>query len=179
MFTNNWNTWVRGFFIGKAVRTFKDWSGTTKDPTANNGYIEPGYLAPKILYSAMNTLVTKIANDMGTGVVFGTGDREPTADDYTISGNVVSGISATINRTYEDADDAVRITSVFTITNNNSSEVTIKEAALFAAITWYTTSVQNARMMIARMLLESPVTIPAGGVGQVTVSVDVNAPYVS
>ena len=179
MFTNNWNTWVRGFFIGKAVRTFKDWSGATKDPTANNGYIASSYASPSVLYSAMNQLGTKISNDMGSGVVFGTGDVEPTADDYTISGNVVSEISATVNRTYEDADNALRITSVFTITNNNSSEVTIKEAALFIEAVWYTTSSQRAKMMIARMLLESPVTIPAGGVGQVTVSVDVNAPYVS
>lgn len=114
-----------------------------------------------------------LTSNAGEGVLFGDGNTTPTYDDYYLSGNIVTGFKSTSNVTSEtDENGGVTLTSVFTITNNGSEDITIKEVCYFG----YYGSGATQRCMLDRTVLDSPVTIPTGGVGQVTYSITINIP---
>lgn len=99
------------------------------------------------------------------GTVFGNGDTPPALEDYKLSGNVITGISATavVNCVYEA--NGITTTATYTITNNNSESVTIKEIGVC------TNTSSTNYVLVERTVLESPVTIEPGGVGQVTYTI--------
>lgn len=109
-------------------------------------------------------------------VVLGDGSDEPKIDDYKLSGNIITGISSTVSRNVStDGDDAI-ISSVFTVTNNNSNDITISEVAYCGNVCGISTG--GAAGLFERTVLESPITIPAGGVGQVTYTIRIKHPTV-
>lgn len=57
-----------------------------------------------------------------------------------------------------------------TITNNNETDITIGEVGIV-----YQTG-SSYSVLFERTVLESPITIPAGGVGQVTYTIRMNYP---
>ena len=97
------------------------------------------------------------------GVIFGDGDTPPTVDDYKLSGNVITGLTGSCTQTCEHDDEQRSVTSVWTLTNNNENDVTIRECAILVGF--------NYQTIIERSVLDTPVTIPAGGIGQVTYTV--------
>ena len=101
------------------------------------------------------------------GVVFGDGDTPATAEDYKLAGNIITGFVATVNLSRSINDGLAQIVATYTI--NASSEVTIKEIAAFA-------SSGNGNYIVDRTVLDTPVTIPAGGVGQVEYTITFNYP---
>ena len=113
------------------------------------------------------------------GVVFGNGTVEPSADDYKLSGSIVSsklGVTARVTRNADD--DGCTNIAVFTITNNGSSAVTISEVALFDKF-FYTQSndtLSSTYAMLDRTLLDAPLVIPAGDVGLITYTIRINFP---
>lgn len=127
-------------------------------------------------------------SDTASGVYFGDGDSPVTGEDFFLAGNVVSGYAYTskvsvtnvANGNGYDELTGVTITSVFTITNNNAEDITIKEACLctpmgaLSKTSYGLSSVYN--VAVDRTVLDSPVTIPAGGVGQVTYEITVKYP---
>ena len=102
------------------------------------------------------------------GVVFGDGDTPATAEDYKLAGNIITGITANANLTRSINNGVAQIVAIYTITA--SSEVTIKE------ITAFTTSGGSDYYIVDRTVLDTPVTIPAGGVGQVVYTITFNYP---
>lgn len=121
-------------------------------------------------FGKMTTILTSYN---GYGVVFGDGTTEVSKDDNKLSGNVITTISGTAV-SQDTCDDAQAIKStLFTITNTGTEPVTISEIGYFGAVgfkTFYT----NA--MFERTLLETPVTIPPGGVGRVIYTIRLNYP---
>ena len=103
------------------------------------------------------------------GVVFGDGDTPATAEDYKLAGNIITGITANANLTRSINNGVAQIVAIYTITA--SSEVTIKEIAAFT-----TSGSSSSYYIVDRTVLDTPVTIPAGGVGQVVYTITFNYP---
>lgn len=103
------------------------------------------------------------------GVCFGNGNTPATENDYCMAGEllVTYGYSQNVEKSKS------RITYVYTITNNESEPFTICEVGLIT----YTQRVKTGfgayqrAILLDRTVLESPITIPAGGVGQVTYTI--------
>lgn len=115
-------------------------------------------------------------------VFFGTGSISPTIDDYRLSGDTVTGYTSSNYSKDEYAEDGTfaKRTITYTITNNNTEPVTIGEIGIFICATWTTSRSSDKYIyttypyLLERTVLESPITIPAGGVGQVTYSITEN-----
>ena len=109
------------------------------------------------------------------GVIFGTGNTPPTIDDTTLSGNLVSGFSYNSNVSAEHGADSVTLTALYTVTNNNAEAITISEVAIIANLK-NNDSLAMYKALLDRTVLDTPVTIPAGGVGQVEYTITFNLP---
>lgn len=107
------------------------------------------------------------------GVSFGTGNTAPTMDDYGLSGDLITTLTATSAAAREAGTGDVSI--VYTLTNSGSSEITIREVAWFG-YSYIKESGSWFSAMYDRTVLDTPVTIPAGGVGQVTYTICAEMP---
>lgn len=143
--------------ITNSGHAFLTWASTTDSEwTASMGHIR-----------------TSLSNSCG--VILGDGDTPPTSDDYRLAGNIVKGFS--YNKTLGSvvSGTAVTVKAVYTITNGNSTEITIKEIGLLGAAT-STPSSSSSKILLDRTVLDTPVTIPAGGIGQVEYTITFNLP---
>ena len=115
-----------------------------------------------------------------SGIQFGTGTTPPTFDDYKLSGSIIAGLTGTLTKDcVNDEDGNFVITISATLTNTNSTDVTIGEIGYSRSFTGRgTTGNSNAYayILIDRTVLDTPVTIPAGGIGQVTYTIRMNYP---
>lgn len=131
---------------------------------------------------SQNNVDSSSSNSVGSypRVFFGTGNTAATIDDYKFVGDVVQNItySYTNNSTYEDDGSSSTISFNYTVTNNNATEITIGEIGIFAEAVWMTAANKytHHHYMYERTALESPITIPAGGVGQVTYNIRMDYP---
>lgn len=116
------------------------------------------------------------------GVVFGNGTDPESIDSYTMSGDILTKYTATCTRTLTYADGQTEIKYDYTITNNEDTDFTISEIGLLGyAYQDYKPSTYSHyyyyyNILFERTLLETPVTIPAGGVGQVSYTLRMNYP---
>jgi hypothetical protein len=103
----------------------------------------------------------------------GNGNAPPTYDDYCLAGDVFSTFAYSADRVQTHDESGAGTKVVFTITNTGEEDFTISEIGMFAPA-----SINNIRksVMYERTVLDPPVTIPAGGVGQVTYTVRMNYP---
>lgn len=109
-----------------------------------------------------------------TGVIIGSGTTPPTIDDYRLENRItLSGITATGSVSTESDGDGAAVTSLLTIVNNSGQEITIGECGLF---TNNGSSGDAYCALIERTVLDSPITIPNGGVGQLTYTVRMRYP---
>ena len=117
------------------------------------------------------------------GVVFGTGTGTPTVDDTTLFGSHITAITAS-NTTTAVSNSAnsekSTLTCVYTITNNTSSDITIGEVGLVAEVKGKSSSKTfYGATLYEHSVLDTPITIPAGGVGQVTYAISMDYPTFS
>ena len=121
----------------------------------------------------------KSANS-SNGVVLGNGDTPPTFEDYTLAGDLISNFVFTASvSTLKTDGSGVTIRALYTITNNNSSEITIKEIGLIVNGTQFNSGSgpdAKNKIILDRTVLDTPVTIPAGGIGQVVYTITFNLP---
>lgn len=110
------------------------------------------------------------------GVVFGTGTTPPTKDDYCLSGTLLKNFSysAAVSTTYDDT--GITLTAIYTITNAGSDDMTIGEIGLMGNMCNASNSWPERKGFIERTVLDTPVTIPAGGICQVTYTIRANYP---
>lgn len=173
MFTRNWYK-ALGAEMSRVNDTFQSVTGTTQTLSAS------AYLF-NIKLNEDNRYVPSIykvrtALDSGGGVIFGTGNAIPTIDDTTLSGDLVSGFSYNSNVSAERGEDGVTLTALYTVINNNAEEITISEVALIANL--YNNNTQAMyKGLLDRTVLDTPVTIPAGGVGQVEYTITFKYPW--
>ncbi len=115
------------------------------------------------------------------GVCFGDGDTPPTPADLNISGNAFSTYTASYKlSTGVDDSGHLYVKAQYTITNTGDEAFTIKEIGLFA-----TPSLNKGpdiavsgsfSILLDRTILDTPVIIPAGGIGQVEYTITFNLP---
>lgn len=104
-----------------------------------------------------------LQNNSRGQIVFGNGTAEPTLDDYTISGEMLSALTVQAGTSMIDyLDDGVKATRVIIIQNNTSSNFTISEVA------WFN---QSTPCLMDRTLLETPLTLAPGGAGQINYTI--------
>lgn len=143
----------------------------------------------KTLYSNVSNVATSFScdycmgrvltslNTASPGVCFGDGTTPVTKNDYKLSGNIITTISTSVNKTFTSDDDngGGTLSAVYTITNTGNNAITISEIGLFNY--WYHTNYSNySTFLLERTLLDRPITIEAGGVGQVTYSISTKYP---
>ena len=126
------------------------------------------------------TLLSKLQTSANSsnGVVLGDGDTPPTFEDYSLAGNTISNFTFTASMSTLKTDDSgATIRALYTITNNNSVEITIKELCLIVNATQYSgANDASNKIVLERTVLDTPVTIPAGGIGQVEYTITFNLP---
>jgi hypothetical protein len=116
-------------------------------------------------------LMSNVRTNYGYGgVVFGTGDTAPTFDDYKLSGDLVTTMSASASVVVTTEDDGYTYVATYTIANTGSADITIKEVGLILQ------GRSNSSFLIERTVLDSPLTISVGGVGQLVYTIRMNYP---
>lgn len=117
---------------------------------------------------------------LSAGVVLGSGNAPASFDDLTLSGEPISGFTSSKTLTQTYGEDYYECTAEYTVTNNNDFDITVGEIGLFITITsqsaQYNATYKYYPVLLERTALESPITIPAGGVGQITYTVRTNLP---
>lgn len=176
MFLKNWyNALGQAMSAANATTTYVNTSGSefTQNNSIDVNVVKIGDYSDTSNYSpSMRNVRTTISSY--TGVIFGSGTTPPTIDDYKLSGDIITTISAAVNHTFTTDDDGSCYQCLYTITNTGTSEITIGEVALFAGAA----SSSSKKFLVERTVLDSPVTIPAGGIGQVTYAIRLNYPAV-
>ena len=172
MFTRNWYS-VLAKEISNGDVPYTVYTGTTytgKPATRLNIYENSSVYA----YTPTMCQLRKKTTDYG-GVVLGDGTTPPTIDDYKLSGNVISGFTYTKALTITNDESGVTLSCLFTITNTSDIGFTIGELGLLASVASgsYT---EATKILLERTVLDTPVSIPAGGIGQVTYTIRINHP---
>lgn len=108
-----------------------------------------------------------------SGIVIGTGNAAPTIEDYAFSGDIITTFAYSITQTFASDEDGAELTDVLTITNTGSADFTIREIGIVGNPS---SSGNQKSMLLERTVLDTPVTIPAGGVGQVTYTIRMDYP---
>lgn len=166
MFTLNWYKALGVGISGKYI-SLTNTSGGTGCAVYNSTSVS------NMIYDAFNN-GGKASYTGGSNktpyIVFGTGNEPPTLSDIKLSGSVVSGITVTHTFSGTRADDGTNeITGIFTIANGNTTDITIGEVG----VVYYD---GKAAVLYERTVLDNPVTIAAGGVGQVTYTIRMSLP---
>ena len=176
MLTKNYNRLLAYLFARNLEIKAKNYSGTDISFAANaaNQGIVLGWGAEdgSVYAASMANLKTTLSNY--GGVILGDGDTPPTSDDYKLAGNIVTGFDYSKTLTRVVSETAVTATAVYTITNANSTEINIKEIGLIGNA--HSNAGSSKIFLLDRTVLDTPVTIPAGGVGQVEYTITFNLP---
>ena len=172
MFTKNWYILQSLHMLADSKQQLTDLKPLDWDGQSKTKYYP--YKTSVSIQAAINSIKTDSANHV-QGVLFGTGDTPASLDDYKLAGDMIQNIAATISKTYSYSEAQPSLKAVYTITNNNAAAITIKEVALNVQYT-RTSSGGTSGCVIDRTVLDTPVTIPAGGVGQVVYTITFNYP---
>ena len=156
--------------------------------TIFNGYDQPryvdlglvkinGYRSENILYSneyryqSMVQYNAKIRQFNGVRVGIGTGQIQPS--DYCLFNDITSGIG---NLEFEVIHSTLdnKFSSIINISgiNNTGSERTITELGITKTFIINSDGTQGAPIMLAKLLLDRPVTVPANGAFAFTIEWD-------
>lgn len=204
MFTRNFWKFQAAYMLGKeeeicGSKTVQpNWitvDGTTGKPVYVSSYEYHGYNNYMTLSDFRKALAYPTFADVSVnrtgatsgsslissyGVLFGSGNEPATIDDVKLSGESVLNCTCSYSEdnSYENDGSNGTVRYTYTITNNNDTEVTIGEIGIFTE--WYAetayNSFSNFFVMQERTALETPITIPAGGVGQVTYTIKMEYP---
>lgn len=138
------------------------------------GYNNNGLCCPSMYVVRQN--YTTSSNGGTGGVIFGTGSTPPSIDDYCLSGEIVTGFNWTVSVNKTESDSGVSVKAIYTITNGNSESITIREVALMSSLNGNYIGEAYCGL-IERTVLDTPVTIPAGGIGQVEYTITFKYPW--
>lgn len=179
MFTNNWYK-VLAATMGIATTKYITMAGNEESVRTDTGYksLQVGYNPGSQTDPNIPSMyVIKTNTDGGGGVIFGTGSKPASVEDIALSGEMVTTLSASAIVTKNVDDGGVTLEAVYTINNTGSSPITIGEIGLIAQASQGTNYTNGyIKALLEHTVLETPVTIPAGGVGQVTYTIRMDYP---
>lgn len=124
-------------------------------------------------FSKISNVLSEVAWSSSSGVAFGNGTGNVSADDYALFGNVIKNLTYNVAVSVERDGDTLIKQAIFTITNGNAEEVTISEVGYFGNCRVSHNS-NWCMILLDHTLLDEPITIPAGGIGQVTYTITFN-----
>lgn len=180
MFTRNW--YVAQSKTCAGINTVKDYDfvnvnggGATGGSWSAGSIVNLGGTTDSNYVPAISKLRTSYTSY--GGVVLGTGNVEPTLNDYKLSGDIITDYTYSCSVKSNSTADGTEIVATYTVTNNQSSAIIIKEIGIICGVS-ATSSGSKAeyKVLYERTVLDSPVTIEAGGVGIVTYTIRMNYP---
>lgn len=166
MLLKNWHEYMRGAISKDTAFEVVNCSGVNFI-TAYNYSFNSTSTVNAFFHNFYNCVTNYTA-----GVVFGNGNTQPTESDYRLSGTLHNNISASSNVVYKTEGNKLSMEGVFTITNNGTEDMIVSECGYVGSVKQ--SSSLGDYMLLDRTLLEEPITIPAGGVGQVTYTITFN-----
>ena len=172
MFTKNWYILQSLHMLADSKQHLTDIKPLDWDGQSKTKYYP--YKTNVSIQKAINSVKTDLTRHL-SGVLFGTGDTPASLDDYKLAGDVIQNIATSISKTYSYSEAQPSLKALYTITNNNEAAITIKEVALNLQFD-YSSNGSSTGCVIDRTVLDTPVTIPAGGVGQVEYTITLNLP---
>lgn len=167
MFTKN-------FYGGLWPSLVSDGTTSKQNFTDITGTVRNMYSSSSCRISIDDSLRNVRTNVSDEGVVFGNGDTNPTLDDYKLSGDIITTITSSYSKNTVYDEQGTTITTVYTITNTGEDAIKIGEIGLLSVL--YRATNYTATFLIERTVLDEPITIPAGGVGQVTYAIRMEYP---
>ena len=174
MITKNWyKTIATLMFCEKGTSWNVGILGANGVSSEHYFYYNASYYSVYNLAEALQYIRTNYENG---GVRFGTGNTPATLDDYKLSGDIITTLSGNCAISKGEDAEGAYITALYTLTNTGDSDVTVAEVGTFVHIN-KTNSSTHAYPMIDRTVLDTPVTIPAGGVGQVEYTITFKYPW--
>jgi hypothetical protein len=131
-----------------------------------------GHMVRKSISSLRASSTSYVTTNQGSeGVYFSTGGEPESPTNCAISGDIITTYSSTHKITYSFDENGATTTVVYTITNTGTDAFTIGEIGVIG----YMNTKHNSKtryyieyFLWDRTVLETPVTIEPGGVGQVT-----------
>lgn len=170
MITRNWYNGFKANFTRSTIKNgLTGLSGKTYDaiPQPNANYY--WYL----FFTKLNLNWNTGNSDTGsTGIGFGSGTTPPTIDDYKLESAISKGLSFSFTQSHGNP-----CTWIITITNTSDKEITIAELGMFTSIySSYYNSGSDITALVDRTVLDTPVTIPAGGIGKIEYAIKINLP---
>lgn len=184
----------------KNARSYFDWAlglGIIGNPHVPTPYVTPSkpISAYNTIYGTdIKSIIQKFptkdvatGNDYSTncrwGTIFGNGTGTPSIEDTKLFGDHLTALTSsnvTVSITYEanDNDSKQSLTAVYTITNTTAKDLTISEMGLtYEVYCKLSNSYEYAyAFLLEHAVLDAPVTIPVGGVGQVTYTIEMDYP---
>ena len=172
---------LKNWYILRALKQLYTTSSILATPmVAYNGNTPlnfyPHYSQPA---GYLGGLLSSVLNEASyrQGVLFGDGNTAVTINDHCLSGNVIplSSDNVRVSITNEASDSGLTVKARYTITNVASTDITIREVGLMEGYRYHNDS-SDAAVLVDRTVLDTPVTIPAGDVGQVEYTITSNYP---
>lgn len=173
MITKNWNA-LLAFYMGLGATDYKNVLKSFTGGNGSGGY--PSNLSLTTTSSGgccMTRLNTGSIDHTQSGVIIGSGTTPPTPNDYKLENRITTTTSSSAIFTSTADDSGVTFTSVFTISNTHSEAITIAELGLYGGAS---KAGEAYAFLFDRTVLDTPITIEAGGVGQVTYTIRMNYP---
>ncbi len=165
MLTNNYHKLVRAQQFSNTIpAALRDSDGVSRDAYTSQSYFE--------LPSSASALQAKYSTGSTPSFILGDGDAQPALTDYKLSGELITDVVATV--AYNHANDGSSYSALITLTNNNDTAITIREIGIICA-GYYAANMYKG-FLCERSLLETPLTIEAGGVGQITYTIHMPFP---
>ncbi len=143
-------------YLNRAINEVKSYMGNTF------------YVVPCTTTSSVSFSGSAVTETTGSCVVVGSGDTPATEDDYCLESQLTGLTATNSNSVQYDAENFRFIQRVeYTISNNGSTDVTIKEigrvCSCNTAATKGATTTSSAKcFLVDRTVLEAPVVVPAG-----------------
>lgn len=141
-----------------------------KDINGDDYYVSPYYYA-----DSWNILFLSLTNSSISCVLIGSGNTPATEDDYDLENQIIGNqysASVTYSNVIDEVNKKYGRYVQYTITNSSGEDLVIKEIGRFISAPAVTTEgtvpdgASSKRMfMIDRIVLDNPITIPAGEAG--------------
>jgi hypothetical protein len=167
MVTRFWYKAVKTYFSTQSMpngETVKDSSGTDRQIS----YADSSTIS--VLFPARTPSYYTGTNVAYFGIVLGTGTTPATVDDYWLEHIIKSGLNVQITNMSQHG--IYRL--ILTITNESDSSITIGEIG--AQVPAVCVGASKRAFMMDRTVLDTPVTIPSGGIGKIEYEIKINLP---
>ena len=162
MVTKNWYAFFRSNTFKKVIE---------KSAVSLSGIeINSGYMTafPEHMFFRHTSATFSNTN----GICLGSGTTPATVNDYNLESRITSGLSASVAQSNDENNDPVYIIA---ITNTSNEAITIAEVGMIGQL-YQGTNNSSTMVLYERTVLDTPITIEAGGIGQVTYTIRMNYP---